>query len=191
MYQVGDFIVKAANGICEVKDIVNPDFVDDDKKLYYELQPLSDSKTVLYVSTDRDDGSMRAVITEEEAQNLIKMIPTIDEPWINNERERERNYKEAIKSNEPEKLIGIIKLIYQRKRARQEQGKKTTMVDKQYFDKAENLLYSELELVLKKSRDEIYDQIKNSVRILPKRSYKWNIGRNIISKRESPVTSRF
>lgn len=160
MYQVGDFIVKAANGICEVKDIVNPDFVDDDKKLYYELQPLSDSKTVLYVSTDRDDGSMRAVITEEEAEDLIRMIPTIDEPWINNERERERNYKEAIKSNEPEKLIGIIKLIYQRKKMRQEQGKKTTMVDKQYFDKAENLLYSELELVLKKSRDEIYDQIK-------------------------------
>lgn len=160
MYQVGDYVVKSANGICEVKDIVNPDFVDDDKKLYYELQPLADSKTVLYVSTDRDDGSMRAVITEEEAENLIKMIPTIDEPWINNEREREKNYKEAIKSNEPEKLIGIIKLIYQRKKTRQEQGKKTTMVDKQYFDKAEDLLYSELELVMKKSRDEIYDQIK-------------------------------
>lgn len=160
MYQVGDYVVKSANGICVVKDIMNPDFVDDDKKLYYELQPLADSKTVLYVSTDRDDGSMRAVITEEEAENLIRMIPTIDEPWINNERERERNYKEAIKSNEPEKLIGIIKLIYQRKKMRLEQGKKTTMVDKQYFDKAENLLYSELELVLKKSRDEIYDQIK-------------------------------
>lgn len=160
MYQVGDYVVKSANGICVVKDIMNPDFVDDDKKLYYELQPLADSKTVLYVSTDRDDGSMRAVITEEEAENLIRMIPTIDEPWINNERERERNYKEAIKSNEPEKLIGIIKLIYQRKKMRLEQGKKTTMVDKQYFDKAEDLLYSELELVLKKSRDEIYNQIK-------------------------------
>lgn len=160
MYRVGDYVVKSANGICVVKDIMNPDFVDDDKKLYYELQPLSDSKTVLYVSTDRDDGSMRAVITEEEAENLIRMIPTIDEPWINNERERERNYKEAIKSNEPEKLIGIIKLIYQRKKMRLEQGKKTTMVDKQYFDKAEDLLYSELELVMKKSRDEIYDQIK-------------------------------
>lgn len=76
-------------------------------------------------------------------------------------RERERNYKEIIKSNKPEKLIGIIKLIYQRKKLRQEQGKKTTIVDKQYFDKAENLLYSELELVLGKSREEIYNQIKN------------------------------
>lgn len=104
---------------------------------------------------------MRPVITEQEAEELIMMIPTIDEPWINNERERERNYKEVIKSNKPEKLIGIIKLIYQRKKLRQEQGKKTTIVDKQYFDKAENLLYSELELALGKSREEIYDQIKN------------------------------
>ena len=160
MYQVGDYIVKAANGICEVKDIVNPDFVDDKKKLYYELQPLSDKKTVLYVPTSRDDGSMRPVITEQEAEELIMMIPTIDEPWVNNERERERNYKEVIKSNKPEKLIGIIKLIYQRKKLRQEQGKKTTIVDKQYFDKAEKLLYSELELALGKSREEIYDQIK-------------------------------
>ena len=160
MYQVGDYIVKAANGICEVTDIVNPDFVEDNTKLYYELQPLSDKKTVLYVPTSRDDGSMRPVITEQDAEELIMMIPTIDEPWINNERERERNYKEIIKSNKPEKLIGIIKLIYQRKKLRQEQGKKTTIVDKQYFDKAEKLLYSELELALGKSREEIYDQIK-------------------------------
>ena len=161
MYQVGDYIVKAANGIYEVKDIVNPDFVEDNTKLYYELQPLSDKKTVLYVPTSRDDDSMRPVITKQEAEELIMMIPTIDEPWINNERERERNYKEIIKSNKPEKLIGIIKLIYQRKKSRQEQGKKTTIIDNQYFDKAENLLYSELELVLRKSREEIYEQIKN------------------------------
>ena len=160
MYQVGNYIVQSANGICEVKGIVNPDFVEDDTKLYYELQPLSDKKTVLYVPTSRNDGSMRPVLTKQEAEKLIMMIPTIDEPWINNERERERNYKEAIKSNNPEKLIGIIKLIYQRKKSRQEQGKKTTIIDSQYFDKAENLLYSELELALGKSREDIYNQIK-------------------------------
>ena len=103
---------------------------------------------------------MRSVLTEKEAQELIQMIPAINEPWINNERDRERNYKEAIKSNNPQKLIGIIKLIYQRKKMRQEQGKKTTIIDNQYFDKAENLLYSELEIVMGKSRKEIYKQIE-------------------------------
>ena len=160
MYQIGDYIVKSVNGICEVKDIIHPDFVDDTKKLYYLLQPLSDEKTLLYVPTSRNDGSMRPVITEKEAQELIQMIPAINEPWINNERDRERNYKEAIRSNNPQKLIGIIKLIYQRKKMRQEQGKKTTIIDEQYFDKAENLLYSELEIVMGKSRKEIYKQIE-------------------------------
>ena len=160
MYQIGDYIVKSVNGICEVKDIIHPDFVDDTKKLYYLLQPLSDEKTLLYVPTSRNDGSMRPVITKKEAQELIQMIPVINEPWINNERDRERNYKEAIKSNNPQKLIGIIKLIYQRKKMRQEQGKKTTIIDNQYFDKAENLLYSELEIVMGKSRKEIYKQIE-------------------------------
>ena len=46
------------------------------------------------------------------------------------------------------------------KKTRQEQGKKTTTVDGRYFNLAENLLYSELELVLQKNKDEIYQMIK-------------------------------
>ena len=39
MYQIGEFIVKAANGVCEVKDLVHLDFSDtDSKKLYYHQQ---------------------------------------------------------------------------------------------------------------------------------------------------------
>ena len=31
MYQVGDYIVKALNGVCKVKAIVHPDFVSERK----------------------------------------------------------------------------------------------------------------------------------------------------------------
>ena len=99
-------------------------------------------------------------MTEEEAEDLLKRIPEINEVWIRNDKEREQNYKNAIQSNDPEKLVGIIKLIYQRKKNRQEQGKKSTVIDGKYFDIAENLLYSELELVMKKSRNEIVEIIK-------------------------------
>ena len=41
MYQIGEFIVKAANGVCEVKDLVHLDFSDtDSKKLYYHQTDL-------------------------------------------------------------------------------------------------------------------------------------------------------
>ena len=32
LYQIGEFIVKAANGVCEVKDLVHLDFSDTDSK---------------------------------------------------------------------------------------------------------------------------------------------------------------
>lgn len=51
MYQVGDYIVKASNGVCKVKAIVHPDFVSDKKKLYYLLTPVADENANLYVPT--------------------------------------------------------------------------------------------------------------------------------------------
>ena len=48
MYQIGEFIVKAANGVCEVKDLVHLDFSDtDSKKLYYHQQSGGDHQTDL------------------------------------------------------------------------------------------------------------------------------------------------
>lgn len=160
MYQIGDYVVKPINGVCNVKAIMHPDFVDDKKKLYYLLMPLSDKNTKIYVPVDMKDDTVRAVMTEKDAEALIRRIPKINKTWVNNEKERERSYKEVIQSNDPERLVGVIKLIYQRKKLRQEQGKRTTVVDERYFDIAENLLYSELEVVMKKNRNEINDLIK-------------------------------
>lgn len=162
MYQIGDYIVKTASGVCQIKDIVNPDFVKEKKKLYYQLIPVSDEHATLYIPVDKEDNTMRAVMTESEAEELIQRIPLIHEIWINNEKEREGRYKEAIKSNDPEQIVGIVKLIYHRKESREKQGKKITAVDERYFDIAEKLLYSELEVVMKRDKNEIYDLIKKS-----------------------------
>lgn len=159
MYSVGEYIMKPANGVCEIKDIVDREFLDT-KKQYYQLVPLCDRNAVLYVPVNRTEDSIRSVMTSKEAEALIKMIPEIEESWVNNEKERERRYKEAIRSNDPVKLVGVIKLIYQRKKTRQEQGKKTTVVDGRYFDMAEKLLYSELEFAMKKSKDEVKNLIR-------------------------------
>lgn len=162
MYQIGDYIVKSTSGVCQIRNIVNPDFVEDAKKLYYQLIPLSDEHATLYIPVDKKDNMMRPVMKESEAKEFIEKIPSIHEIWINNDKERESRYKEAIKSNDPERIVGIIKLIYHRKKSREEQGKEITTVDERYFDIAEKLLYSELEIVMKKDKDEIYDLIRKN-----------------------------
>ena len=159
MYQIGELVVKRTKGVCKIEDIMNPEFVQDHKKMYYRLTPLLDGGAKIYVPVDSEDGSMRRIMTEAEAENLIHKIPEITETWVHNEKERERNYKDAIQSNNPERLIGIIKLLYHRKKNRQAEGKKTTAIDGRYYDFAEKLLYSELETVMGKSRQEIYNMI--------------------------------
>lgn len=72
---------------------------------------------------------------------------------------REQKYKQAVKSNDPEQLVSIIKIIYQRKAKRLAQGKKTTSSDAKYFQIAENLLYAELGAALGKPKQEICQMI--------------------------------
>lgn len=102
---------------------------------------------------------MRSCLTKEEAWNLIKRIPEIPTAWINNEKMREQSYKDAIKANDPEALVAIIKMIYQRKQTRLAQGKKCTATDAKYFQTAENLLYVELGVALGKPKQKICQTI--------------------------------
>ena len=102
---------------------------------------------------------MRLCLTKEEAWNLIKRISEIPTAWINNEKMREQNYKEAVKANDLEALVAIIKMIYQRKQKRLAQGKKCTATDARYFQIAENLLYMELGAAIGKPKKEVCETI--------------------------------
>lgn len=159
MFKIGDYVVKANDGICEVKDIVNPSFVKDKDKKYYQLVSLKEKSSVLYVPVEKEE-LLRHALTKEQALALIDSIPDIKKMWIENEREREQSYKKAVTSNDPKKLIAVIKLIYEREKARQENGKKVTAVDGRYFEITQNMLYEELELVMQCDRDAIFEMIR-------------------------------
>ena len=67
--------------------------------------------------------------------------------------------KEAVKANDPEALVAVIKMIYQRKQKRLAQGKKCTSTDTRYFQIAENLLYMELGAAIGKTKKEVCETI--------------------------------
>ena len=155
-YEIGDFVSKPVTGICKIENILylNPQDEKNDK-LYYLMKPVEDEKEKIYVPVSNSDSRLRLWLTKEEAWNLIKRIPDIPTAWTNNEKMREQNYKEAVRANNPEALVAIIKMIYQRKQKRLAQGKKCTATDARYFQIAENLLYMELGVALEKPKQEI------------------------------------
>ena len=155
-YEIGDLVSKPVTGICKIEDILYLTSQDEkNNKLYYLMKPIEDEKDKIYVPVSNSDSRLRLCLTKEEAWNLIKRIPEIPTAWINNEKLREQNYKEAVKANDPEALVAIIKMIYQRKEKRLAQGKKCTATDARYFQIAENLLYMELGVALGKPKQEV------------------------------------
>ena len=155
-YEIGDLVSKPVTGICKIEDILYLNPQDErNNKLYYLMKPIEDEKEKIYVPVSNADSRLRLCMTKKMAWSLIKRIPEIPTAWVNNEKMREQNYKEAVKANEPEALVSIIKMIYQRNQKRLAQGKKCTATDARYFQTAENLLYMELGVALGKPKQEI------------------------------------
>ena len=159
-YEIGDFVSKSVTGICKIENILYLNPQDERNNiLYYLMKPIEDKKEKIYVPVSNSDARLRLCLTKEEAWNLIKRIPDIPTAWTNNEKMREQNYKEAVRANNPEALVAIIKMIYQRKKKRLAQGKKCTTTDARYFQIAENLLYMELGAALGKPKEEVCETI--------------------------------
>lgn len=95
---------------------------------------------------------------------VIEKIPMIEEVWVENDKERERIYKEAIASKEPERLIGIIKNLYRRKKERIDAGKKCTAIDERYFKIAENQFHAELAFALGEEKQNMKQFITDKIK---------------------------
>jgi CarD family transcriptional regulator len=160
MFKKGEYVVTANNGICIIEDIMHLDNSMSSKdKLYYLLVPVEEKSAKVYIPTEGINNRFRKIMNEKEAWKVIDEIPSIEEMWIDNDKQREQRYKEAIHSCEPEKLVSIIKNMYNRKLKRTAQGKKNTAVDERYYKLAENNLYTELAFAMEKDKNDMQSLI--------------------------------
>lgn len=162
MFEKGSYVVNANNGICEVSDIVTMNMSGEDKE-YYVLMPLEEKTAKVFLPVEIAEKRIRPVMEKDEAWKLIKEIKAVDEALIENEKEREKIYKDAVNSRDPKRLISIIKTLYIRKQQRLEAGKKNTSVDERYFKLAENNLYNELAFSLEVDKTQVKDIIMSNV----------------------------
>lgn len=159
MYLIGEYVIHNSGGICQIKEIMKMNLTGTQKE-YYLLIPLGEKGSKIYTPVGSENGTVRTVITKEQAWKLIDEMKSIDELWIENDKEREMKYREAIKSCEPRELVKIIKALYSRKQRRLAEGKKNTVTDEKYFKLAEDNLYSELAFALDEKKENMRELIK-------------------------------
>lgn len=162
MFNKGDYVVNSNNGICRIDDIVELN-TPNGKKKYYLLIPFNEQTAKIYIPLDSASKRIRYAMNKEQAIQLIESIKNINETYIENEKEREKIYKDAINSCNPQKLVGIIKNLYLRRLERTNSGKKNTVVDDRYFKLAENQLHNELSFALQIEKEQVVQIIAQSI----------------------------
>ena len=149
MFKKGDYIVYGHTGICQVLDVttMNMDGIPKDR-LYYVLRPEGETEGKIFTPVDSTRLVIRRILSKEEAEDLLNIIPEIEPIDTPDDKLREEKYKQCIKSCDCRDLVCIIKTIYQRKRTRVSNGKKVTATDERYLKLAEENLYAELSKLL-------------------------------------------
>ncbi len=164
MFNIGDIVVSSNNGICKITNIVKLDMFQEMNKPCFLLEPVTGENTKVYIPVETAEKRVRKVLNKEEAMDVIARASDIEEMVIDDEKDREHRYKEAIQSSDPEQLIRVIKNMYHRRKQRTIQGKKTTAVDERYFKIAVHNLHSELAFALGCKEDEIQDMIQKQAK---------------------------
>ena len=164
MFEAGEYIIYGNTGVCKVGEVTKmavPGSTTD--RLYYALEPVYDKGCRLFTPVDNQKVTMRPILTKEEADELILKIKEIDLLWVNDEKNREQIYKEAIRTCNCVEWVRIIKTLYLRKRERIKAGKKVTSSDARYLHLAQESLYGELSVVMGIPKDQMEEFITKRV----------------------------
>lgn len=164
MFEIGDIIIYGNNGTCSVKAVGKLDTLGaNSSKIYYTLEPFYTKGSTIFTPVDNKKVLMRPILKKNEAMKMIDEMKDIEEMWINEEKKRETEYKDAIRKCDCRELVRIIKTIYARKQERIAEGKKITATDEKYFRIAEENLYGELAIPLEMTREEIKEYVVEQV----------------------------
>ncbi len=159
MFKVNDYVVYGLTGVCQITDIRRDEHISNDETQYYVLNPVYDSNMTIMVPVNNQNISMRSIITKDDALSLIAKMPEMESVWINDERQRNANFKAALRSGNNEEWVKIIRTLYLEKEARSAIGKKLTKTEEDIMNKAETQLNQEFSIVLDISPDEVVPYI--------------------------------
>ena len=165
MYKIGEFIIYANCGLCEVEDIGPLNISGSNNKQNYYTLKLVYQNGKIFTPIDTDIF-MRAISTCEEVQQLIKDIPSMEEMDCNDKNINllQSKYKSFIGTYECVDLLAVMLGIQNKEYNGISKGKKLGQIDKRFMKLAEGLIYDEFSIALGISREEVEKHIKEKIR---------------------------
>ena len=164
MFKIGSYVVYGSKGVCQVADITEMKMPGADlARPYYVLHPVWDAGARVYLPADSEKAVIRKVITKKEAGKLIDEIPEIPNLPVSEDKKREQEYKDAMRTCDCKVLVSVIKTLAARKEERLAAGKKNTALDERYLRAAEHELYDELAVALERPKEDVSSEVRKII----------------------------
>ena len=149
MFEIGEHIVYGTSGICRVEEICTSPYDKNDTRSFYLLIPVHNPMgSTIYTPVDNDRVPMRRLMTPEEIENLIGLMPSIEPVQVPAEKQRREIYRSTVFALRPEGYVSVMKTVERRREELTAARKHFPVSDMEYGRIAKHLLYSECAHVL-------------------------------------------
>lgn len=159
MFQINDTVMYGNSGVCRVEDIRWEQFNSDSAVLYYVLKPVYESHSTIYCPVNSDKIKIRKLLSLEEIDEFIQMMPDVDTVWIENDQLRKEKYIDILKRSDHKELIMLLKTLHMKREEKEKFGRKFHSSDERIMKEAEHILHGEFAHVLHIQQEDVVDFI--------------------------------
>lgn len=159
MFKVNDYVVYSSTGVYKIIDIIKEKDMNNNDTDYYVLQPAYATNLTIKAPVNNPKVLMRNIMTKDEVLALIASMPEKEPIWINDDRQRNENFKAALKTAKSEEWVKIIKTLYVEKQKKSDLGRKLAKTDEEIMKTAEKNLHEEFAAALNIPPDEVVSYI--------------------------------
>lgn len=153
MFKINDVIVYENGGVCQIRDIGVPDFIKTGQ-VYYKLQPINTTGNIIYVKLE-NKHMLRYTISKKQAEQYVGSLPELEGLYNKNNKFREKEYAEILKTGDYKQYLEIYKGIEQEKSKRSLIGKSLNTTDDRNLKKIVKLICTEFSIAMEISEEEV------------------------------------
>ena len=163
MFYKNDYVNYSTYGICKIQDIRFMKFsISPDRRKYYILKPVDQEKASLFVPVDnqRLAARMKRVLSPKEIDDIILSIKNKKLLWVNDRKQREKQFQEILLRRDERELLLMIGCLYVKSK---ESEKGISSTDMQILKKAEHIIEQEFAFSLQISTKSIRNYIREKL----------------------------
>ena len=150
--KIGTYVMYGKTGVCLVKEQIAMSGGQ-----YYVLNPISDSRSSVYVPCNNPDlvARMSPLLSREEIDILLSNADDVKLVWLDDRNERAMLSRTVLSSGDRKELVRLLCCLMRKKAERIEIGKRLSTMDENFLQECVRLVQEEFSMVLGISEREV------------------------------------